>query len=66
MIACKNVRNPDTRNWEPAEFEAVFHAWGCNYEEFENGPGNYSTAIVERADGSVENVPTHMIKFIKE
>jgi hypothetical protein len=43
---------------------AKFHAWGCGYEEFESGPGNYSTAIIERTDGSVENVPADMIKFI--
>ena len=45
---------------------AVFHAFGCDYEEFDSGQGNYSTAIIERADGSVENVPAHMIKFIKD
>jgi len=30
-----------------------FHQWGSNYEEFENGPGNYSVAIVELPDGTV-------------
>ena len=27
-----------------------FHQWGSNYEEFENGAGNYSVAIVELPD----------------
>ncbi|MCR2047833.1 hypothetical protein NSB25_11115 [Acetatifactor muris] len=30
-----------------------FHQWGSNYEEFENGAGNYSVAIVELPDGTV-------------
>ena len=41
----------------------VFHQFGVDYEEFETGPGNYSTAIVEMADGSVKNVPVDMIVF---
>ena len=44
--------------------EATFHAFGMAYEEFESGPGNYSTAIVEYPDGIVENVPVERIKFI--
>ena len=44
--------------------EATFHAWGLNYEGFESGPGNFSTAIVERDDGTVENVPVEHIRFI--
>ena len=53
----------------PTHFEKVaigkciFHAWGCNYEEFEAGPGNFSTAIIEMPDGSVMNVPAEMIVF---
>lgn len=30
-----------------------FHRWGSNFEEFENGAGNYSIAIVELPDGKV-------------
>lgn len=41
----------------------VFHQWGCNYEEFDNGAVNYSTAIVEMPDGSVKNVPVDLIVF---
>ena len=43
---------------------AMFHEWGCDYDEFESGPGNYSTAIIERDDGTVENVPADLIQFI--
>jgi len=44
---------------------ALFHQWGISYEEFEDGPGQYSTAIIEREDGTVENVPVELIKFIE-
>lgn len=43
---------------------ATFHQFGVGYEEFDSGPGNYSTAIVEWADGTVENVPVERIRFI--
>ena len=42
----------------------VFHQFGIDYEEFENGPGNFTTAIVEMPDGTVENIPVHLIVFI--
>jgi hypothetical protein len=40
-----------------------FHQFGCSYEEFESGAGNYSTAIIEREDGTVENVVPELIRF---
>lgn len=51
---------------EDGKGRASFHAWGCDYEEFESGPGNYSTAIVERANGIIENVPADMVRFVIE
>lgn len=45
--------------------EAYFHGFGTNFEEFESGPGNYSSAIVEYDDGTVENVPAGFIRFLK-
>jgi len=44
--------------------EGLFHGWGVNYNEFETGPGNYSTAIVELPDGRVEEVLPSNIKFV--
>lgn len=41
-----------------------FHAFGSDYEEFEAGPANFSTAIVEMPDGSVINPSVNLIKFI--
>lgn len=40
-----------------------FHQFGTDYEEFETGPANFSTAIVEMPDGNVVNVPVEMIRF---
>ncbi len=42
----------------------LFHQWGCDYEEFETGPGNFSTAIVEMEDGTIQNVPCDMVQFV--
>ena len=42
---------------------AVFRQWGIDYEELEQGIGNFSTAIVEFNDGTVLNVPVYLIRF---
>ncbi|WP_200877274.1 hypothetical protein [Pseudomonas chlororaphis] len=44
--------------------EGKFHGWGVGYEEFENGPGNYSVAIVEMADGTVQTLMPWLIRFL--
>lgn len=46
--------------------EANFHQFGVGYEEFESGPGNYTTAILELDDGTIKNVPVEHVKFIVE
>lgn len=43
---------------------AKFHQFGVDYEEFETGAGNFSTAIIEREGGAVENVPVHLVEFV--
>jgi len=45
--------------------EADFHAFGLDYEELDGVPGNYSTAIIERDDGTIEHVRVEHIRFIK-
>jgi len=57
----KGVDGKLTREWK----EGVFHAFGVNYEEFETGPGNYSTAIIELPDGTIKNIPVENIKFVE-
>ena len=44
--------------------EANFHQFGVSYEEFEAGPGNFTTAILELDDGNVISVDADMIRFI--
>lgn len=44
--------------------EAIFHQFGCTFCEFDTGPGNYSTAIIELDDGKVLNIDAENIKFI--
>ena len=44
--------------------EALFHQFGVDYEEFQSGAGNFSTAIIELADGKVIQVRADHIRFI--
>lgn len=46
--------------------EALFHQFGVAYEEFESGPGNFTTAIIELDDGTVISLPAEHIKFVIE
>lgn len=41
-----------------------FHQWGVDYEEFETGPGNFSVAIVELPDGTVNTFEASYVKFL--
>jgi hypothetical protein len=64
-LVSKRVEGSARNQWvlEPAG-EALFHQFGVSYEEFESGPGNYSTAIVEWPDGKLENVPVDHVQFV--
>ena len=44
---------------------AKFHQFGLDYQELDNGIGNFSAAVIERDDGTVKLVPADMIEFIK-
>lgn len=49
------------------EFDlGYFHKWGCNYEEFESGAGNYSVALVELPSGEVVMPMPDDIQFLDE
>lgn len=44
-----------------------FHQWGCDYEEFETGPGNYTVGIVEDSDGKIHQpFPENIVFLDKE
>lgn len=40
-----------------------FHSFSSNFEEFDEGPANYATAIIELPDGTVLNHPVELIRF---
>ena len=43
---------------------ARFHQWGISYELIDGSVGQYTTAIIELPDGTIENVPAENIRFI--
>lgn len=62
------MRKVMVREWKDGELadkgEAIFHQFGCDFMEMNDGNVNYSTAIVEWPDGTVENVPARNIRFL--
>lgn len=44
----------------------IFLQFGIDFDEVGAGVGNYSTAIVEMPDGTVENKPLALVRFLKE
>lgn len=54
-----------TNCWEKDFTNAgLFHQWGCSYEEFESGAGNFTVAIIELPDGTIEQVLPSNLKFV--
>ena len=53
----------NARQLQPAG-EAMFHQFGVNFVEFDSGPGNFTTAVIEWPDGQIENIPVDQIKFV--
>lgn len=44
--------------------KGIFHQWAAGYEEFAEGPGNYTYAIVELEDGTITEVFPRHLKFV--
>ena len=44
--------------------EAMFHQFGFDVIESQDGVASYSTAIIEWPDGTVKNVPVQNIRFL--
>jgi hypothetical protein len=59
------IPSPGTNCWE-SDFihEGVFHQWANAYEEADFGFGNYTVALVELQDGTIESVLPSNIKFL--
>lgn len=41
-----------------------FHGFGVDYEELTTGAGQFTTAIIESINGTVDTVYLHMIQFV--
>ena len=41
-----------------------FHGWGVDFEEFENGVGNYTVGIIELDNGQIIEAIPGRIKFL--
>lgn len=55
----------EKNKWTYEDFElGYFHYFGCDYEEFETGAGNYSVAIIELPDGKVVKVNPNDLQFL--
>ena len=46
------------------EYTGLFHEWGVNYEEGENGFGNYTVGIIELDNGKIELIVPEKIQFL--
>ncbi|MDF2841648.1 MAG: hypothetical protein K0R00_74 [Herbinix sp.] len=47
-----------------AAFEdGLFHPWGSDYEEFDNGAVNFTVAIVELPNGGIIEVLPEKLRF---
>ena len=69
MRKCKGTYtkyNIEKGMYETHDFKTgYFHQWGCNYEEFETGAGNYSVAIVELPTGEIVMPVADDIQFLE-
>ena len=63
VIAQKFIKHEFGKNHYES-CSAVFHGFSTNYEEFDNGIGNYTVAIIEWPDGKVETVQADLIQFV--
>ncbi len=46
------------------EVRGGFHGFFPNYQEFENGAGNYTEALVEKDDGTVVACVADSVRFL--
>lgn len=61
----KYMKYNDSNNaFEKVDFEeAVFHQWGIDSEEYENGAASFTVGIVELPDGTVIMPIARWIQF---
>ena len=49
---------------EAVDVVGRYHCWGNNYEEFDGGPGVFTTAIIELEDGRIVSCPAETVHFL--
>jgi len=59
----ENPRNPKQPEVKRAGW-GYFHQFGTDFEEFDNGPGQFSTAIIETPTGKILNWPVQLVQFL--
>lgn len=53
------------KEWDiEPDYIGRFHSWGLQYEELEYGVGNYTCAVVEKDDGTVETPAAFLVRFL--
>lgn len=56
----------EEKRWMPVpDFRGVAHGFGVNYEEGENGFGNYTAVIVEAGNGQVYLPAATLVQFLE-
>ena len=61
------LRQCKAEYWENGKRNSMtgwFHRWGAGYEEFETGPGNFTTAIVEDDHGKIRHCIADSVVFL--
>ncbi len=59
----KKAEPPEkTGKWVGAQ--GIFFQWGNAYEEFREGPGNYTIAIIELPDGRIVTALPEDVRFL--
>lgn len=57
--------NSEKKAHEVVTFEdGIFHQWGSDYEEYDNGAASFTVGIVELPDGTVIMPIASLIQFI--
>ena len=52
------------RNGENIQVEGHFHGWTTDYEELNNGVGQYPAGVIELADGTIVVAAASCMKFL--
>lgn len=60
-MKCKYKDLTKEKKWE--WYTGEFIQWGVDFEEFAEGAGNYTAAVVKKTDGTIKMVYAENVKF---